>query len=112
MHAFEQQGRPLSPEEVHQLARRTLKTINLATVYRTINRLVETDWLEPVTLPGFTPRYERTGKHHHHHFVCTQCERTYDVEGCGLNVRALVPSGFQLREHHLTLFGTCRSCRV
>jgi len=110
---FESNPRPLAPEEVLNLAKLGQPKVSLSTVYRTIKRLLDDGWLKTVELPGLSPRYEIAGKHHshHHHFVCIMCDRTYDIEGCGVNLRPLVPRGFKLTDHHLTLFGQCGSCR-
>lgn len=108
--ALERAGRPLSPREVHALARRSARTLGLATVYRTLNALVAEGWLVEVELPGEPSRYEVAGKAHHHHFVCDRCDRVFEVEACPGNIRSLVPAGFELDRHELVLYGSCRSC--
>jgi Fur family ferric uptake transcriptional regulator len=50
------------------------------------------------------------GKLHHHHFRCRRCDRVYEIDGCPPDLRALVPRGFRLEGHDLTLFGRCPDC--
>jgi Fur family ferric uptake transcriptional regulator len=63
-----------------------------------------------VRLPGAPSRYEVAGKHHHHHFRCRLCDRVYEIDGCPPDLRSLVPRGFRLEGHDLTLFGRCPAC--
>lgn len=108
--ALERTSRPLSPREVLDVARRRVGSLGIATVYRTLNALVEDGWLVAVELPGEPPRYERSGKDHHHHFVCDECGRVYEVEGCPGGISAVVPDGFRLTRHEVVLYGACPSC--
>jgi Fur family ferric uptake transcriptional regulator len=107
---FEGSKRPMSPREILEAAQATVPTLGIATVYRTVKGLVEEGWLVPVDLPGEPPRYELSGKKHHHHFVCDACDRVFEVEGCPGNLRAVVPSGFQLDRHEVVLYGVCATC--
>lgn len=110
--AFERADRPLSPAEVLVEAQRDLSRLGIATVYRNIRTLVEEGWLQEVQLPGSPSRYEVAGKHHHHHFRCQVCDRVYEVDGCPPNLKALLPDGFALEGHDLTLFGRCAICHA
>ncbi len=105
-----QAGRPLNPREVHELARSSLKELGIATVYRELRRLLAEGWLVPVELPGETARYERSGKAHHHHFRCRKCRRIFELEGCALKPRRLVPDGFVVEDHEVVFHGLCPKC--
>lgn len=108
--ALEEADGPLSPQEVWDSARLHLPGIGIATVYRTIKTLVESGYLRPVELPGQPPRYEVSGKKHHHHFYCRQCSRVFEIDGCPRNLAALTPPGFLLEDHELVLYGLCPNC--
>ncbi|GAB5602086.1 transcriptional repressor [Thermus sp. FJN-A] len=107
--AFLEAGRPLSPQEVLELAKRKVPTLGLATVYRTLKGLVEEGFLTPVALPGEPSRYEPAGREHHHHFLCRRCGRVYELLGCDLALSHL-PPGFQAEGHEVTVFGRCPEC--
>lgn len=108
--AFEEAGRPLSPQEVLDIAKRRSPGLGIATVYRTIKSLGEVGLLTQVDLPGETPRFETTGKTHHHHFHCRKCDRVYELEGCPEGLARMTPAGFSLEAHEVVLYGRCASC--
>ena len=101
--AIEDANRPLSPREVLDSAQRTSPGLGIATVYRTLKSGVEGGWLQAVELPGEAPRYEPTGKQHHHHFHCRRCDRVYEIHGCPDDLRNLTPPGFALEAHEIVL---------
>ena len=102
---------PLSAAEVFDTLKRRGSAPGIATVYRALNAGVDTARLTAVTLPGDdTTRYEPADRGHHHHFACTRCERVVDVTGCPGRLSPLVPDGFTLTGHDLTLYGLCDAC--
>jgi len=105
-------GRPMSVQEVFEAALDAVPTIGLSTVYRTIRRLAEQGEIAAVAVPGQPDRYELAdvAATHHHHFHCTACDRVFDVRGCVGGLDRMLPPGFQLRGHELTLSGVCSGC--
>lgn len=102
-------GRPLSPLELVDAAQADLPTLGMATVYRALKDFVEEGWLIPVNVAGGT-RYELAKIGHHHHFHCQDCDKAYDIHGCAGDVTRLVPQGFVIANHELTISGTCSDC--
>ncbi len=102
--------RPLAPGEILEEAKRHVAGLGIATVYRTVNSLVESGWLTVVELPGESPRYERAGRGHHHHFSCRQCSRVFELVGCPGDFKKLTPKGFKLENHEIVLYGRCKMC--
>ena len=107
---LEKAGRPLSPPEIFQEARAVAPGLGMATVYRTIKRLLDEKTIEPVELPGEAPRYERTGMGHHHHFLCNGCSKVYDWFGCQCPCEQRTPRGFSVEGHEVYLYGRCQEC--
>ena len=107
---FEHAQRPLSTEEIFDEAHDAIHSLGIATVYRSIRALLDEGWLTPVEVPGRTPLYERAGKGHHHHFVCTGCARVYELDGCSSEIRGDLPSGFRATGHDVTIYGDCATC--
>ncbi|MCB1218249.1 transcriptional repressor [bacterium] len=107
---FEQAGRPLNVEEVHAMVREEIPGLGIATVYRAINDLVEEEWLKPVELPGRNNSYELSELGHHHHFICNECDKVYDLHGCPGQMKDLVPEGFKAKAHDITIYGVCSDC--
>jgi len=110
--AFETAGRPLAIEELHELAARTIESIGLRTIYRAVRRLQEDGVITNVPVPGNADRYELSSiaAKHHHHFHCTACDKFFDIHGCPGGLNKLVPEGFKLENHELTLSGLCAAC--
>jgi Fur family ferric uptake transcriptional regulator len=107
---FEKARRPLTVQEVLELAQKRCPGLGIATVYRNLKALVTEERLEAVDLPGGMVLYELPRSLHHHHFSCVKCLKVYDIDVCGLNFQKLIPKGFQLREHELLLSGFCSGC--
>lgn len=107
---FDTIPRPLGPSEVWALARAAVPNLGIATVYRALNDLVEEHRLRAVELPGQTPRYERAGLKHHHHFHCRSCDKVFDLDGCMLKADLKLPPGFTVKSHDITLSGFCPDC--
>lgn len=103
-------GRPLSPQEVLELARARVPGLGLATVYRTLKGLLAEGFLVAVHLPGEPPRYEAAGRGHHHHFYCRACGRVYELPGCPAGLEGNLPPGFRAMGHEVTVYGLCPSC--
>jgi Fur family ferric uptake transcriptional regulator len=109
--AFLETDRPLSPDEILELARSRHPQLGIATVYRNIQTLVAEKWLQVVEIPGTPARYEISGKKHHHHFHCNACGKLFDFEGCVAQIKPKLPRGFRATGHEFFLYGICRECR-
>ncbi|MFM9994873.1 MAG: transcriptional repressor [Phycisphaerales bacterium] len=110
--AMRKGARPMNPAEVLAAARRSVRTLSLATVYRTLRSMVESGEAAAVALPGEPARYElkHAAERHHHHFRCERCDRVFDIEGCTPGIAALLPRGFRMTGHDITIFGVCAGC--
>ena len=75
--------------------------------------MVEAGELVTVELSGQPPRYERAqvAEVHHHHFWCDGCDIVFDLQGCVQGLGDLLPRGFQMTNHDLTIRGRCPDCR-
>lgn len=107
---LQESGRPLSTREVLEAAKEKVPGLGIATVYRTLNSLLEEKEISAVELPGETPRYEVAGKHHHHHFHCTVCGKVFEIENCPGDLERLAPPGFKAERHEIVLYGHCPEC--
>lgn len=110
LEALQEANRPLTPQEILELAGRKLATLGQATVYRAIKSLLAEQALQAVSIPGEPDRYEVAGKPHHHHFYCRACSRVYEMEGCPGPLSGLAPRGFVVDAHEVLLYGRCAAC--
>lgn len=108
---FLQEDRPMGVEEILQVGRGSVESLNQATVYRNLKLLMEDGWLKAVFHPELGTLYERAEKGHHHHFHCRSCDRLFEVQGCALNEKKSTPPGFVTQGHEVFLFGLCSSCQ-
>ena len=103
---------PISAVEILKLAQSKLPDLNKTTVYRTLDRLAKEHLVDAVHLESGIAHYELAHeRHHHHHFVCTACTKIYCLEGCPNELKALLPQGFLMTDHEVTLRGICVKCR-
>lgn len=107
--ALEDAQRPLLPLEILHASQVLVPQLNLATVYRNLNTLVADGVATAVHLPNQATRFERMA-HHHHHFLCEQCDRVFDIHHCSSAIDQLAPKGFAVARHDLTLYGACPDC--
>jgi Fur family ferric uptake transcriptional regulator len=87
--------------------------LSRATVYRTMELLVELGLLRPLYLHDPTQRFvSATGGHHH--LVCTNCGTTIEFDYCSADQLAQELSArykFQIQSHLLEFQGVCRDCQ-
>lgn len=106
---------PLSPPEIvkrcHALGRRANKT----TIYRDLVLLEQAGVVHKVMLSDQLQYFELTEHSHHHHFICTVCNKITDVEmnEASLLIRAEQLGkelGFQITTHAVEFYGQCFAC--
>jgi len=104
--------RPVTPQELLVAASVASPGLGLATVYRALKKLVETGKVRKIELAGVPPHYEVESDKHHHFFVCEDCQRIFDTEGCPGGFTKLLPAGFTMTSHEVIIYGACRDCRT
>ncbi|MEM0968447.1 MAG: transcriptional repressor [Verrucomicrobiota bacterium] len=103
-------GRPVTPQELLEAASADSPGLGLATVYRALKKLVESGEVRRVDVAGVPPHYERERDKHHHFFVCEDCRRIFELDGCPGGFKNLLPPGFTMRSHEVIIYGTCQTC--
>ncbi|NTU71274.1 MAG: transcriptional repressor [Coriobacteriia bacterium] len=102
-----------SVDELAAACRREHCDAGVATVYRAVNAMVASGWLERVGERGGSVLYARceAGDHHHHHIVCDGCGRT-EIAECPVTIApgAHDVGGFVVTRHDVTLYGLCPTC--
>lgn len=123
--AFSDAGRVLTAPQILERAREIVPEISLSTVYRQVSLLLADGEIAKVELPGEPARYEvackpdahrhshpdgKEADHHHHYFHCAGCGQVFLLHTCPGPMDDLVPKGFQVQSHEVTLHGLCASC--
>ncbi|MFN8632222.1 MAG: Fur family transcriptional regulator [Chloroflexota bacterium] len=99
--------------EVYDAVRSRFPTMGLATVYATLNVMVERGLLRPLAFENAV-RFDANVTPHAN-LICTACGRITDYDGCddvlvALRDRAAHDAGFRLEQHRLDLYGRCARC--
>lgn len=106
-------GRHMTAEEVAAEVRRTMPDVNVSTVYRTLELLVNLDLVVETRLEGSAGYYEVSPEPVHHHFVCRECGAvTHFGDAVLAPVRAeLAARDLEVERIQVTAFGLCAGCR-
>lgn len=106
--------RHATPEQVHAAVAEQVASINLSTVYRTLETLEEHALVGHVHLGGRAPTYHAVEGHAtHFHLTCRNCEQVIAVEAdvAGeLADRLRREHDFEMDLGHLSIFGTHTRC--
>ncbi len=107
-------GKHMSAEEVMERVREKTTSVNIATVYRTLDMLVENGLASRFDLGNGKIAYA-TGKHGPHiHLVCKHCGSITEVSEKDIspfleNIEKLY--NFDCIPYHFSVHGLCRDCR-
>jgi Fur family ferric uptake transcriptional regulator len=111
---FHSQGH-LEAEDLASNLRKKKKRASRATIYRTLELLVDSGIVRKVDLGHGHSHYELVLDHpHHEHMVCLKCGKVIEfsdktIEGA-LN-KLCKKEGFEHTSHRFQVFGYCKDCR-
>jgi Fur family transcriptional regulator, ferric uptake regulator len=103
----------LSPLDVYERARKLNPGIGLVTIYRTVEKLEELGLIQRVHQPSGCHSFVAASSGHQHILICQGCGRVEFFSGDAMDklIESVgVESGYQVHEHWLQLFGTCKEC--
>lgn len=113
----------LSAEDIYMRLHKSHPNIGLTTIYRTLDILVGMGLIFKFDYGEGRARYELVetsrGVNHHHHLVCTSCNRIIDykdfiedeVELLKKTEKGLMKKySFKIKNHEIQFFGLCEKC--
>ena len=106
--------RALSAQELYERIRTTHPTIGRATVYRALEQQVQDGMASRFEREGHVSAYIACDAEHHHHLVCTSCQRVEDVaEDVVAPMLGAVGRRHDFSVDHAALdfYGLCSRCR-
>lgn len=111
-------GEHLTAEEIYELVKIKYPEIGLATIYRTVQVLLDLRVIDKVSFDDGFARYELGGedeeRHHcHHHAICRNCGAVMSFEDDLLDLleQAIYERmGFRVTDHEVKLYGYCDAC--
>ena len=102
-----------TPDEIAGSVKRTAPTVNVSTVYRTLDLLEELGLVTHTHLGHGAPTYHAAADDDHVHLVCRECgdiaETSPDVVASVVEELAR-SQGFRADVGHFAIFGLCRGC--
>ena len=103
----------LLANEIYDLARAHHDKLGLVTVYRTLEKLEDLDYVQQVHRPDGTHAFLPAFDGHQHLLMCENCGRVevFDGDDLGDFSRRLErESGFEIHDHWLQFTGLCADC--
>ena len=102
-----------SAQDLYALLRARGDGVGLATIYRTLQNLVDDGHVDVLRSGEGEAVYRRCSPVHHHHLVCRSCGRTVEVADPPVErwaAKIAAEHGFADVQHQLEVFGTCGPC--
>ena len=102
-----------SAQEVHSILISRGEKVGLATVYRTLQALAETGAIDVLRNDG-EALYRACSNDHHHHLVCTGCNKTTEISAPEVEIwteKIAREQGYFISGHTIEVFGLCKNCR-
>jgi Fur family ferric uptake transcriptional regulator len=116
VNVFLRQEGHLSADDLVEVIKREDQRISRATVYRTLQWMVEAGIARKVDFGEGRFRFEHSYRHpRHFHLICKSCNRSYEF--LSSDIEALVEEvaaarGFTARQSVVQIYGTCEACRT
>jgi Fur family ferric uptake transcriptional regulator len=113
LHAVETLGHA-TPDEVLAEVRKDSESLNISTVYRSLELLEELGLLRHSHITDRAPTYHAASNPTHLHLVCRECGSVTDVDPAKVAPMAATLADefdFETDIGHLTVFGRCANCR-
>lgn len=107
-------GRQLTATELYERVRGAEPSLGRATVFRTVDRLVEAGVARRLELDGHVYAYVACEPDHHHHLSCTSCGRVEEIPESWVQPiadQAAETHGFEIDDGRLDFYGRCAACR-
>ena len=92
---------------VHQECTKVIPNINLGTVYRNLNTLVNLGEIQRLEIPNQMIRYDKVLSHDH--FICVKCGCVHDVTRSKITYDDVI-NGNKVYACKISYEGICRDC--
>ena len=116
VNVFLRQEGHLSADDLVEIMRRDEYKISRATVYRTLQWMVEAGIARKVDFGEGRFRFEHSYRHpRHFHLICKTCNQSFEFLSSDIEALAeevAVARGFSARQSVLQIYGTCEECQT
>jgi Fur family ferric uptake transcriptional regulator len=110
------QVQPINAETCYSLLKQHQHTINLSTIYRTLEQFTQLGLIEKSyssLSAGHVYAFEHG--HHRHYMICTSCHTMVALESCPMHQlldEVEASTGFHIQTHSLEIQGVCQACQA
>lgn len=106
-----------TPEDIYMQLKQEYPDINIgiATIYRTLALLEESDIVSSISFGSQGKKYELGLKKHHDHLICTQCGKIIEFYDQMIEERQEVIAeqfNFKMTNHIMKIEGVCEECQL
>jgi len=99
------------PRQIHSFIAKDIPGVSYDTVYRNLRLLVEIGLVEQFDFKeGLRFKLRCGPDHHHHHFICMECYKTYPLDFCPIDNGIKPPDEFEVISHKFEIHGLCAEC--
>ena len=99
-----------SADDIYRVVAKKNPSMSFATVYNTLNTLVQAGAVRELTIDPDRKRYDPDTSAHHH-LICLGCKKVVDIPG---DIPVEVPRGmakeFVILGNHVEFYGICAPC--
>lgn len=114
LHVLETQGGHVTSADVLEAVQQVAPEVGRASVFRALDLFTRLSIIRPTYINDMTtPTYVLLPDGHHHHIICTSCNRVIEFEDCHLGrLEHELEEKFAVRltGHLLEFYGTCADC--
>lgn len=112
---LEQSESPLTAEQLFISLQEKTESINLSTVYRTLDTFASKNLvIKSNRMDDGKARYELNHNEHKHHLFCVGCHKEISIEECPIGELQLSLKkkiDFDVTGHKLEIYGYCHNCK-
>jgi len=105
----------MTAEEIHRRILPIYPEMNISTVYRNLERLLDLRLVAVTDLGGGRVCYEALEGARHHHLICHRCGRMTDLDDSLVSdLRQQIVQGYDFTAEidHLAIWGLCSECKA
>lgn len=106
---------PLTPSVIVTAFHQAGRPVNKTTIYRDLELLERLPLVRRVMMSDRKQYFELVERGHHHHFICTVCDRVEEVSVGDESLLRRIESlskryRFRITHHTLEFYGQCATC--
>lgn len=105
--------KPVTAEDIYRKLKKDMDSINISTIYRTLNILSEKNVILKILKEDGTASYQLNDNLHNHYITCYKCQNSILIDKCpisDLSNKISKDTGYVITGHSLHLTGLCPKC--